>query len=60
MKILISGTEGYIGAGLSNEPRDRRSSHSRSYEARTSTRLRHLRYLQRTGQIDGDLFWNAR
>jgi nucleoside-diphosphate-sugar epimerase len=29
------------------------------YEARAFTRLQQLRYLQRTGQIDGDLFWGA-
>ena len=29
------------------------------YEARPFTRLKQLRYLQRTGQIDRDLFWRA-
>jgi nucleoside-diphosphate-sugar epimerase len=30
---------------------------SAEYEARAFTRLKQLRYLQRTGQIDQDLFW---
>jgi nucleoside-diphosphate-sugar epimerase len=30
------------------------------YEARAFTRLKQLRYLQRTGQIDRDLFWSPR
>lgn len=30
------------------------------YEARPFTRLKQLRYLQRTRQIDDDLFWSAR
>ncbi len=29
------------------------------YETRAFTRLKQLRHLQRTGQIDGDLFWSA-
>jgi nucleoside-diphosphate-sugar epimerase len=32
---------------------------SAEYEARAFTRLKQLRYLQRTGQIDQDLFWSA-
>ncbi len=28
-----------------------------TYEFRAFTRLKQLRYLQRTGQVDGDLFW---
>jgi len=30
------------------------------YEARPFTRLKQLRYLQRTGQVNQDLFWSAR
>jgi len=30
-----------------------------TYEFRAFTRLKQLKYLQRTGQIDGDLFWRA-
>lgn len=30
------------------------------YEFRAFTRLKQLKYLERTGQIDGDLFWSAR
>lgn len=30
------------------------------YEFRAFTRLKQLKYLQRTGQIDDDLFWSAR
>ena len=30
------------------------------YESRAFTRLKQLRYLQRTGQIDHDLFWSPR
>ncbi len=32
---------------------------SAEHEARPFTRLKQLRYLQRTGQIDADLFWKA-
>jgi hypothetical protein len=32
---------------------------SAEYETRAFTRLKQLRYLQRTGQIDQDLFWSA-
>lgn len=31
-----------------------------TYEFRAFTRLKQLKYLQRTGQIDADLFWSAR
>ncbi len=31
-----------------------------TYEFRAFTRLKQLKYLQRTGQIDDDLFWRAR
>jgi nucleoside-diphosphate-sugar epimerase len=31
-----------------------------TYEYRAFTRLKQLKYLQRTGQIDDDLFWRAR
>ena len=31
-----------------------------TYEFRAFTRLKQLKYLQRTGQIDDDLFWSAR
>ncbi|WP_280154016.1 SDR family oxidoreductase [Piscinibacter sp. XHJ-5] len=31
-----------------------------TYEYRAFTRLKQLKYLQRTGQIDDDLFWSAR
>jgi hypothetical protein len=30
------------------------------YQFRAFTRLKQLKYLQRTGQIDDDLFWRAR
>ncbi len=33
---------------------------SAEYELRAFTRLKQLKYLQRTGQIDQDLFWSAR
>lgn len=33
---------------------------SETYEFRAFTRLKQLKYLQRTGQIDDDLFWKAR
>ena len=33
---------------------------SETYEFRAFTRLRQLKYLQRTGQIDDDLFWRER
>ena len=31
-----------------------------TFEFRAFTRLKQLKYLQRTGQIDDDLFWSAR
>lgn len=33
---------------------------AREYEFRAFTRLKQLKYLQQTGQIDADLFWSAR
>jgi nucleoside-diphosphate-sugar epimerase len=31
-----------------------------TYEFRAFTRLKQIKYLQRTGQVDGDLYWRAR
>jgi nucleoside-diphosphate-sugar epimerase len=31
-----------------------------TYEFRAFTRLKQIQYLQRTGQVDGDLYWRAR
>jgi nucleoside-diphosphate-sugar epimerase len=31
-----------------------------TYEFRAFTRLKQIKYLQRTGQLDGDLYWSAR
>jgi hypothetical protein len=31
-----------------------------TYEFRAFTRLKQIKYLQRTGQVDGELYWRAR